>query len=219
MTTIAIVGAGPGLGAAVARRFGAEGFAVALVSRTQENVDRLARDLQDAGIRARGYTADVRDRDALAGALEAAEADLGPVEVLQYSPIPRREFLKPVLETSPGDLAEAAEFSILGLVVVVQQVLPSMTGRGRGTILLVNGGSAATPNPAVAGTSVAFAGESAYGEMLHTTLAVDGVHVAQLVVPGAIGGGDPQFAPEALAARIWRMHVEPGGFRRVVGDD
>ncbi len=54
MTTIAIVGAGAGLGAAVARRFGAEGFAVALISRSQERVDELARTLADEGITARG---------------------------------------------------------------------------------------------------------------------------------------------------------------------
>lgn len=57
-TTLAIIGAGPGLGLAAARRFGAEGFNVALISRTQEHVDALATELADAGITARGYAAD-----------------------------------------------------------------------------------------------------------------------------------------------------------------
>ena len=65
MTTIAIVGAGPGLGAAVARRFGTEGFAVAVVSRSQDRVDALVGDLTTAGVTARGYAADVREPDAL----------------------------------------------------------------------------------------------------------------------------------------------------------
>src|SRR5215207_7748587 len=69
MTTLAIVGAGPGLGAAVARRFGAEGFAVAVLSRRQDRVDALAADLTRAGVTARGYAADVRDPDTLAAAL------------------------------------------------------------------------------------------------------------------------------------------------------
>lgn len=57
-TTIAIIGAGPGLGLASARRFGAEGFNVALLSRTQDHVDALAAELADAAITARGYAAD-----------------------------------------------------------------------------------------------------------------------------------------------------------------
>ncbi|MGW6511415.1 SDR family NAD(P)-dependent oxidoreductase, partial [Streptomyces niveus] len=96
MTTIAIVGAGTGLGGAVARRFGREGFDVALLSRTKEHVDALAADLGGAGVNARGFAADVQDPAALAAALDAAASDLGPVEVLQYSPIPHRDFMKPV---------------------------------------------------------------------------------------------------------------------------
>ena len=70
MTTIAIIGAGRGLGAAVARRFGGEGFDVALISRSQDNVDALAADLSDDGITARGYAANVRDPAALVAALD-----------------------------------------------------------------------------------------------------------------------------------------------------
>ena len=91
MPTLAIVGAGPGLGAAVARRFGREGFAVALLSRDQEKLDSLAADLGNDGIVARGYAADVRDPATLEAALERAAADLGPVTVLQYSPLPSRD--------------------------------------------------------------------------------------------------------------------------------
>jgi len=73
MTTIAIVGAGPGLGAAVARRFGTEGFSVAVISRSQDRVDALAADLTRAGVTARGYAADVQEPDALTGAPQCAQ--------------------------------------------------------------------------------------------------------------------------------------------------
>lgn len=219
MTTIAIIGAGPGLGAAVARRFGREGFSVALISRTQENLDQLSASLVAEGIQAQGYAADVQDREALTLALATAATDVGPIDVLQYSPVPRREFLRPVLETTADDLSSAAEFSILGPVVAVQLVLPGMTARGSGTILLVNGASAAKPNGNVAGTSVAFAGESAYGAMLHEALAPRNIHVGQLIIPGAIGGGDPLYAPDALADRLWAIHTERGPFRVTVGTE
>ncbi|VVJ21567.1 Putative oxidoreductase [Amycolatopsis camponoti] len=218
MTTIAVVGAGAGLGQATARRFGHEGFSVALVSRAQENVDRLAGELTREGITARGYAADVRDRATLADVLGRAAADLGPVEVLQYSPVPRQEFLRSVLDTTVDELAAATEFSILGVATAVAQVLPGMRERGRGTVLLVNGSSAVTPNGKVAGTSTAFAGESAYGAMLHDALAPEGVHVAQLVIPGAIGGGDPLYAPDALADRLWTIHRGRGVYRTTVGE-
>ncbi|WP_062217836.1 SDR family oxidoreductase [Streptomyces sp. NBRC 109706] len=217
MTSIAIIGAGPGLGAAVARRFGREGFSVALVSRGRDRLDRLVSGLEAVGVRARGYAADVRDRAALADALDSAAAGLGAVEVLQYSPVPSSEFLRPVLETTVEDLAAAVEFSVLGLATAVARVLPGLRESRRGSILLVNGASAVTPNGAVAGTSTAFAGESAYGAMLHDALAPENIHVGQLVVPGAIGGGDPVFAPEALAERLWRIHAERGSYRTTVG--
>lgn len=217
MTTFAIVGAGAGLGQATARRFGRAGLSVALISRTRANVDRLAADLADGGVTARGYAADVQDRGALAAALEKAAVELGPIEVLQYSPVPRKDFLRGVLETTVDELAAATEFSILAVATVVQQVLPGMRERGRGTILLVNGASAATPNGKVAGTSVAFAGESAYGAMLHDALASEGIHVGQLIIPGAIGGGDPLYAPVALAERLWAIHTSQGAFRTTVG--
>ena len=213
MTTIAIVGAGPGLGAAVARRFAAEGHSIALIARHPERVTELAGRLASTGQPARGYAASVREPEALAGALQRAADDLGPIEVLQYSPIPQPEFLRPVLETTIGDLTAAVEFSIYGPVAAVQQVLPGMRSLGRGTLLFVNGGSGARPNPRVAGTSIAFAGEGAYASMLHTDLAADGVHVGQLIIPGGITPGHPTHDPDILAERLWTMHTARDTFR------
>ncbi|MFT3877485.1 MAG: SDR family NAD(P)-dependent oxidoreductase [Propioniciclava sp.] len=217
MTVIAIVGAGPGLGRATAARFAREGFAVALLSRNKEKLDGLVADLASHGVTAAAFPADVHDRDGLTAALNTAAGELGPIEVLQYSPVPRKDFLRPVLETTPEHLASAAEFSILAPAAAITQVLPGMTELGRGTILLVNGSSAARPNGKVAGTSVAFAGESAYGQMLHEALTPQNIHVGQLIIPGAIGGGDPLYAPDALADRLWRIHAERGAFRTTVG--
>lgn len=213
MTTMAIVGAGSGLGAAVARRFGSEGFGVALIARSQERVDALAADLAEDGITARGFSADVRDLPALTAALESAAATLGPIEVLQYSPIPQKESMLPLLETSPADLVGPVEFSIYGPVAAVQHILPGMRSLGHGTILFVNGGSAVRPAGRVTGTSIAFAAESAYAQMLHDELAADGIHVIQLIIPGAIESGHPRKDPLVLADTLWSLHSEREGFR------
>ncbi|MCW8381799.1 SDR family NAD(P)-dependent oxidoreductase [Streptomyces justiciae] len=218
MTTIAIIGAGPGLGAAVARRFGSEGFDVALVARTPERVASLAAGLTGQGVTARAFTADVRDPKALAAALDEARAALGPIEVLQYSPVPQSDFMRHVLETTHADLAGPVEFSVYGPVAAVQQVLPGMRELGRGTILFVNGGTAVVPHPERAGTSIAFAAESAYGHLLHDTLAAEGIHVAQLVIPGAIIPGHHRKDPAALADTLWELHRDRHGFRHFADD-
>jgi NADP-dependent 3-hydroxy acid dehydrogenase YdfG len=213
MTTIAIVGAGPGVGVAVARRFGREGFAVALVSRTQSNLDKLADTLSAEGITARGFAADVRDRQALTGALTDAADALGPIEVLQYSPLPHREFLRSTLDTTIENLTAAIEFSVYGLFTATQAVLDGMRTLGRGSILLVNGGSAVRPRAAVTGTSVAFAGESAYAQTLHETLRPSDIHVTQLIVPGGIRDDDPVTNAPAIADHLWNLHRERTEFR------
>lgn len=89
---------------------------------------------------------------------------------------------------------------------------------GGGTVLLVIGGSAVTPGAHVAGTSVAFAGETALAQTLHEVLAADGIHVAQMVIPGAIEDGHPRKDPQVVAERLWEMHRDRGDFR-VWADD
>ena len=215
-TTIAIICAGPGLGLASARRFGAEGFNVALLSRTQEHVDTLAAELADAGITARGYAADVRDHESLNTALARAADEMGPVEILHYSPVPSKEYLRPVLETTREELRSALEFSTLGAAAAMNAVLPGMRALGRGTALFVNGSSAVRPNHNYAGTSAAFAAESAYAQMLHDALAPEGIHVAQLIIPLGIGGGDPAHEPAALSETLWRVYSEGKDFRTFV---
>ncbi|MFK0152441.1 SDR family NAD(P)-dependent oxidoreductase [Streptomyces sp. NPDC090499] len=218
MSSVAIVGAGPGLGAAVARRFGREGFAVALLARDGDRLGALAGELAREGVRARGFAVDVRDPLALAEALARAAGELGTIEVLQYSPVPQRDFMRPVLETTHADLVGPVEFSVYGPVAAVQQVLPGMRELGRGTILLVNGGTAVIPHPDRAGTSIAFAAESAYGHLLHDRLAGEGVHVAQLVIPGAIVVGHARKDPAVLADTLWGMHRDRHGFRHYADD-
>lgn len=216
MPTIAIIGAGPGLGAAVARRFGREGFSVALVSRDQAKLDALAAELGEAGVTARGYAANVLDASALEAALARAAAELGPITALQYSPLPSRDYLKPVLDMTPELALEALRFSALGLIHAVRSVLPAMRAAGDGTILLINGGTSVKARPGFAGTSVAFPAESAYGEMLHDALADEGVHVAQLVIPGGIPQLQLENGIDDVAERIWQLHASGGEFRTML---
>lgn len=213
MTTIAIIGAGKGLGLAVAERFGREGFSIALISRNQDRLDGLAASLREQGITAAGFAANVRDGDSLRTALERATEQLGPIEVLQYSPLPAKEYMRPVLETTADDLVGPIEFSVYGSVNAVRQVLPGMRSIGHGTILFVNGGSAVRPGARVTGTSVAFAAESAYAQLLHDAVRDEQVHVGQLIIPFGIDDGQPEHSGESIADRLWAIHAERGEFR------
>ncbi|MFC8226019.1 SDR family NAD(P)-dependent oxidoreductase [Streptomyces sp. NPDC057287] len=213
MTTFALIGAGPGLGLATARRFGAAGHGVALISRSAGHLDALTAELGRDGVRARGFPADVLDPASLTAALREAAEELGPVEILQYSPVPRADFMKPVLDTTATDLDDPLAFSVKSPVTCVNAVLPGMRALGRGTLLFVNGGSAVQPHPERAGTSIAFAAESAYARMLHDALAGANIHATQLIIPGAISPDAEHSSPGALAERLYTLHIERSGFR------
>ena len=216
MPVIAIIGAGPGLGAAVARRFGREGFSVALISRNQSKLDVMAEELTAGGLTARGYAADVLVPSELEDALARAAAELGSITTLQYSPLPSREYLKPVLEMSPELAMEALRFSALGLIHAVRTVLPAMRQAGSGSVILINGGTSVKARADFAGTSLAFPAESAYGEMLHDALEVDSIRVAQLVIPGGIPKLQLPNGIDDVADRIWSLHAVAGPFRTML---
>ena len=216
MPVIAIIGAGPGLGAAVARRFGREGFSLALIARNQSKLDAMAAELTAAGFTASAYAADVRTPATLEAALARAAAELGPITALQYSPLPSRDYLKPVLEMTPELALEALQFSALGLIHAVRAVLPAMRQAASGSIIMINGGTSVKARADFAGTSVAFPAESAYGEMLHDALAGEGIRVNQLVIPGGIPQLQLANGIDGVADRIWDLHAVAGPFRTML---
>jgi NADP-dependent 3-hydroxy acid dehydrogenase YdfG len=214
--SIVIVGAGANLGFAVARRFGREGFAVGLISRTQAKLDDLAAQLEAEGITAAGAAADIRDAGALAAAIGSLADRLGDVEVLEYSPLPAREFMKPILETSADDVRGPLEFSVVGAVAAVQAVIGPMRQAGQGTILFTTGGAAINPYPLRAGVGISFAGEVAYARMLHDELADQGIHVAHTAIGGSIApGGDHE--PSDIADVLWSHHADRTTFQTRIG--
>ena len=214
--SIVIIGAGPNLGMAVARRFGREGLAVGLVSRTQAKLDGLAAELEGEGITAAGAAADIRDPDALAAAIASLAGRLGDVEVLEYSPLPASEFMRPILETTVEDVRGPLEFSVLGAVAATLAVLEPMRAAGRGTILYTTGGAAVTPNPLRAGVGISFAAEVAYARRLHDELAEQGIHVAHTAIAGRIGPG-LDHEPVEVADVLWSHHTVRDGFQTLVG--
>jgi NADP-dependent 3-hydroxy acid dehydrogenase YdfG len=206
------------MGAAIARKFGAQGYQIALIARNRERLDNLTSVLSEDGLDVASFVADVRDHQALSRALLDAEKHFGSVDVLEYSPLPASDYLQPVLETTREQAQAAFEFSVLGPMTAVETVLPGMRKRGTGSLLFISGGSSLVPAGTVAGTSIAMAGEAAYLTMLHQALAPENIQVSHLVVPVLIGPGEALGNPTALAEQLWRLHADRDRFRVVVGN-
>lgn len=101
---LTIVGAGPGVGAAVAHRFGREGYHLGLIARNEEKLKGLVRDLRSDGITAEGSCADASKTIELQRALDELEQRVGHTDILCYSPLPDVNLIKPVTETTAEDL-------------------------------------------------------------------------------------------------------------------
>lgn len=166
-----VVGAGPGVGAAVARRFAHEGLPVGLVARDRTRLDALVRDLAAEGVPAASAVADVRRPDELRQALHELDTALGPPEVLCVSPLPDGDLIKPVLRTSPQDLLASLELGVGAAATAALQVLPPMRARGRGTLLFTIGSGALSPSPDRAASAVTTTALTTYVSMLHEALA------------------------------------------------
>ncbi len=204
---LTIVGAGPGIGVALARRFGREGFAVGLVARDRARLEGLVADLAASGVRADSATADARDPVQLRAALGELAGRLGPVDVLCFSPLPDVALIKPVLETTPQDLLASLELGVVGAAAAIGEVLPAMRRRGRGTVLLTTGSGALSPDPDRAASGVTTTATTVYARLLHEALATEGVHVAHTVVVGAVGPG-LRHEPDAVAEHLWQRYAE-----------
>jgi NADP-dependent 3-hydroxy acid dehydrogenase YdfG len=138
--------------------------------------------------------------------------------VLEYSPLPAPELMKPILETTVEDVRGPLEFSVLGAVAAARAVLGPMREAGRGTILYTTGGAAIHPYPLRAGVGISFAGEVAYARMLHDELADEDIHVAHTAIAGRIAPG-ADHEPADVAEVLWSHHVDHAPFQTRIGFD
>jgi NADP-dependent 3-hydroxy acid dehydrogenase YdfG len=212
-----VVGAGPGLGYSVAERFGREGFDVALISRSKENLDTLVARLVRRGIRAAGFPADVVDEESLRAAIDAAGTEFGTVDVLEYSPAPESDSVVDALAITPANAQLHVARSLLGAVTAVRAVLPGMLERDDGALLFTIGASAAVPLPAHAGVGLGMSALRNYAGVLHAALQGTGVYAGALMVATRIQKNTPGD-PDLIADEYWTMYRERSRSETVVGD-
>ncbi|MBA2947970.1 SDR family NAD(P)-dependent oxidoreductase [Streptomyces himalayensis] len=214
MSTIAIIGAGPGMGLAIARTFGSRGFDVALIARTKDKLDALVEQLGTEGITAAGFPADVLDRPSLTAALEAARARFGSVDVLEYSPAPHSPvpgFTQAVpSEATVENLQPQIEYTFYGAVEAARAVLPAMREAGAGTLLFTTGGGSIDPIPMLGNVNAAGGALRNWVLNLNKELAGSGVYAGHVAINVWIGQGGPEgfptATPEQIAPLYWELH-------------
>ncbi|GAA2441292.1 SDR family NAD(P)-dependent oxidoreductase [Actinomadura vinacea] len=215
--TLVVVGAGPGLGMGVARAFGRHGFQVGLIARTRDKLDVLVGELDELGVTAAAFPADIRDRDALGGALTAAKERLGAVDVLEYSPSPSGPITH-AADTTVDSVMAQVDLHVLGAVTAVRHVLPDMRGRGDGTVLLTTGVSSTIPAPFLANVGLAMAGLRNWAHGLHAELKPQGIHVGTVTIASGIVPGGGEADPDAIGARCHDMYRQRDRVEEVIGD-
>ncbi|MFC8095384.1 SDR family NAD(P)-dependent oxidoreductase [Streptomyces sp. NPDC057301] len=213
MTSIAIVGAGPQLGLAIARTFGSRGFDVALVARNRDKLDQLVATLAAEGITAAAFAADVLDRDALSQALKDAAAHFGGIDVLEYSPVGTigSTTLTTPAQTEPAHVQHEMEFQLYGAIAATQAVLPAMREAGAGTLLYTTGAGSIDPVPQVGNVNAAAAALRNWVINLHKELEGTGIRAAHIGIDVSIGmsvvPGFPTARPEEISPVYWELHT------------
>ncbi len=206
MAGAVIIGAGPGIGTAVARRFATAGMPVGLIARTAASVDaaRAAVVAAVPGVTLAGATADAGQDDQLTAALDALTGQLGvPAALIYNAGLIQRD--------RPGELSRerhvaAYAINVLGAMTAAVQLAPAMAEAGGGTILITGG--MPEPDPEFTSLSLGKAGVRALTTLLASEYGPAGIHVATVTVSGAVAPGGP-YDPDLIAGHYWRLHTQP----------
>jgi NAD(P)-dependent dehydrogenase (short-subunit alcohol dehydrogenase family) len=176
----AIVGVGPGNGAALARRFAAEGHAVALLARSTVVSATLAAEFDDA----RAYECDVADTASVKGTFARIRADLGEVDVLVYNA--GSGSWGSVEEITPEAFEAAWRVNALGALLVAQEVIPAMKRGGAGSIIFIGATASLRGMPKTAAFAPAKAAQRILAESMARSLWPTGIHVSMVVLDGVV---------------------------------
>ncbi|MEU1784795.1 SDR family NAD(P)-dependent oxidoreductase [Streptomyces sparsogenes] len=222
---IAVFGAGTGLGVSVARRFGREGFRVALVARRKDRLDALVEVLGGEGIEAVAFSADLSRPAEVPALVETIRGRFGRIDVVAYGPISGDQGFTPAAELEAATLESLTPLLLFTPVEVVQAVLPEWSERGDGAFLLAQGYSAAQPMPHLSGLGPVMSATRNYLYSLNAELADRGIYVGALTIASLIARSEvsaaaqaafesadgPQFPvvdPDDLAEHYWNMYTK-----------
>jgi short-subunit dehydrogenase len=197
-----LVGAGLGLGLAVARRFAVGGYRVTLLARKTDRLGELAQSLDDTGAEINTIEADVSESDDLRARMTELYGSDGAPGVVIYNAVMGAP--DQLMSSTAAHLQTAYAVDVIGAIVIAQVAAPAMRAAGFGTIVVTGGGFADHPIPALATISLGKAALRAAATMLGADLGPDGIRVATLTIAGQIVAGTA-FDPERIAERYWEV--------------
>ncbi|MFI8580732.1 SDR family oxidoreductase [Ectopseudomonas khazarica] len=217
-----IIGAGDATGGAIARRFAREGYVACVTRRSLDKLQPLLEQIRDEGGEAHGFASDARREEQVAELVERIERDIGPIEVMVFNigaNVPCS-----ILDETARKYFKIWEMACFAGFLTSQAVARRMVGRGRGTILFTG----ATAGLRGAAGFAAFAGAKhgirALAQSMARELGPLNVHVAHVVVDGAIDTAfirdsfpelyarkdqDGILDPEHIADSYWFLHAQP----------
>jgi short-subunit dehydrogenase len=221
--TIAIFGAGTGLGASVAARFGREGYKLALIARSPTGLDLLKGKLVEQGIEALSFPADLTDLAAIPSLVQAIESQLGSIDVALFSANPADASFVPAADLKASDLQSVSPLLTWAPIELAHALMPGMRSRGDGAFIVADGLSAIVPYAGMSGPGPAMAATRNYVMTLHAEVQPDGVfagmlHVGAMIenstgmaaalAAGMVVDSFPVVDPNMLADEVWSLASE-----------
>lgn len=190
-----VIGAGDATGGAIARRFAVEGYEACITRRPRhlDQLEALAQSIRDGGLRARAYGVDARDETAMVELIAQIEQDVGPIEIAVFNIGANVNF--PVGDTTSRVYTKVWEMACYSGFLMGREVSGFMAARGRGTILFTGATASVRGGPGYSAFAGAKHGLRALAQSMARELGPKGIHVAHVVIDGAI---DTAFTQERL---------------------
>jgi NAD(P)-dependent dehydrogenase (short-subunit alcohol dehydrogenase family) len=208
--TALITGGGSGINLAIAQRFAEEGASVGLVGRTQEKLDNAARSIAETGGKAAGFSADVRDYDALAAAIRSTRESFGEIDIVVCGAA--GNFPAPALGMSANAFKSVIDIDLIGTFNTCRAAFEHLRRPGA-SIINISAVQAFIPMAMQSHVCAAKAGV----DMLTRTLALEwgpmGVRVNS-IAPGAVNDteGMRRLAPTDKAREMVTRMIPLGRF-------
>ena len=217
-----VIGAGESTGGAIARRFAREGYTACVTRRSADKLAPLVAGIQAAGGSARAFGSDARREEQVVELVQTIEREVGPIEVCVFNVGGNVRF--PIRDTTARVYTKVWEMAALAGFLVAREAARAMVPRGRGTILFTGATASLRGGKGFAAFAGAKHALRALAQSLARELGPEGIHVAHVVVDGAI---DTPFIrdtfperyklkekegildPEAIAENYWQLHRQP----------
>jgi NAD(P)-dependent dehydrogenase (short-subunit alcohol dehydrogenase family) len=218
-----VIGAGDATGGAVARRFAREGFYTCVTRRHADKLAPLVQRIEQSGGRARAFGSDARREEDVITLFDTIEREIGPLEIVSFNVGGNVRF--PIRETTTRVYTKVWEQSALAGFFAGREAARHMVPRHHGTILFTGATASLRGGPGYAAFAGAKHALRALAQSMARELGPEGIHVAHIVVDGAIDtentrqrAGDADESrktaqailnPESIAENYWMLHQQP----------